>query len=206
MGLARYYSLAPRRNRKKKIWKGIGYAAAALAVFAIAFFISYRLVASTQTGVVEIESLKSEIRDLKAEVTARDEKIQSLELQLQNVSGQQDQGQEKKDAQPSQPENTGRTTSANRQTGSTSAGQAPRQTEPQQPVREETQTPVQQQQPEQPLVQEPPAQQQPSDQTPAGTAHTQQPVDSGEEDAPKDVQQTPGPDAEGMQDAGRVIE
>ncbi|MBE7030757.1 MAG: hypothetical protein E7409_04930 [Ruminococcaceae bacterium] len=80
--MARYYSLSPRTNRRRRTWKTVGYVAGCIAIFAISFVLSFRLVESSQNNTEEIEALKSEISVLHGEIAARDEQIESLQMQL----------------------------------------------------------------------------------------------------------------------------
>ncbi len=79
------YYINSRTGRKKRAGKVWMYILAYVLVFALSFFISFKLVASTQTDAQEIEVLKSEIADLNAQLAAKEERISSLEMQIQNI-------------------------------------------------------------------------------------------------------------------------
>ena len=79
-----YYS-SSKTGRRKKVVKVIWYILAYVLVFALSFFISFKLVAGTQSGEKEIEALKVEISELNLKLAEKEERILSLELQLENI-------------------------------------------------------------------------------------------------------------------------
>lgn len=79
------YYINARNGKKKKVKKIVLYIFAYLAVFGVSFFISFKLVASTQSGTDEIRALKGEISALNSQLAQREERISSLEMQLESV-------------------------------------------------------------------------------------------------------------------------
>lgn len=79
------YYINAHTGKKRKTGKIVLYVFAYLAVFALSFFISFKLVASTQSGAEEIQALKGEIADLNSQLAQREERISSLEMQLESV-------------------------------------------------------------------------------------------------------------------------
>lgn len=79
------YYINAQSGKKKKTGKIVLYVFAYAAVFALSFFISFKLVASTQSGAEEIGVLKEEISSLNSQLAQREERITSLEMQLESV-------------------------------------------------------------------------------------------------------------------------
>lgn len=79
------YYISSKTGRRKKVGKVIWYILAYVLVFALSFFISFKLVASTQSGAQEIEALKGEISELNLKLAEKEERILSLELQIENI-------------------------------------------------------------------------------------------------------------------------
>ncbi len=79
------YYISSKTVRKKKAGRIVLCVVAYVLVFALSFFVSFRLVAGTQSGAEEIEALRQEIANLNSQLAGRDERISSLELQIENI-------------------------------------------------------------------------------------------------------------------------
>ena len=79
------YYINAQSGKKRKTGKVIMCVLAYVAVFALSFFISFKLVASTQSGAEEIQALKDEISTLTSQLAQKEERISSLEMQIKNT-------------------------------------------------------------------------------------------------------------------------
>jgi len=79
------YYINARSGRGNKIGKTLLYVLGYVVVFALSFFISYKLVASTQTDTLQVQALKEEITALNTQLAQKEERISSLELQVENI-------------------------------------------------------------------------------------------------------------------------
>lgn len=80
------YYISARTGRRKKAGKTVFVILAYVLVFALSFFVSFKLVAGTQSNSQEIEAMTQEIADLNAQLATKDEYIASLEMQIENIN------------------------------------------------------------------------------------------------------------------------
>ena len=83
----RYYIGSSNKiSKKKKIGKALLYILAYSAAFAVAFFISYKLVSATQSKYQqEAISLRAEVSELNSRLADREERIGTMEMQLKSL-------------------------------------------------------------------------------------------------------------------------
>ena len=79
------YYINAQSGKRKKTGKIVMCIAAYVVVFALSFFVSFKLVGSTQSGAEEIQALKEEISTLNSQLAQREERISSLEMQIKNA-------------------------------------------------------------------------------------------------------------------------
>ncbi len=79
------YYISAKTGKRKKAGKVALVILAYVVVFALSFFVSFKLVASTQSGAQEVEALKGEIAGLNSQLAEKEERISSLELQIKNI-------------------------------------------------------------------------------------------------------------------------
>ena len=79
------YYISARTGRKKKTSRIVFIVLAYVVVFALSFFASFKLVASTQSNTQELEELKQEISGLNAQLATKNEYIASLEMQIESI-------------------------------------------------------------------------------------------------------------------------
>lgn len=90
------YYINSKTGRKRKTGKILWTVLTYLLVFAISFFVSFKLAASTQSGEQEIQRLNEEISSLNSALSQKDEEIESYKLQISNL--------EKENAKQAEPE------------------------------------------------------------------------------------------------------
>ena len=72
-------------GRRRTAWKIILCIGAYVLVFVLAFFISFKLASGTRADTAQIESLRSEVTALTAQIAEKDGEIDSLRMQVENV-------------------------------------------------------------------------------------------------------------------------
>ena len=72
-------------GRRRTAWKIILCVVSYLLVFALSFFISFKLASGDHAGTAQIEALKEEVTSLTAQVAEKDGEIASLKMQVENV-------------------------------------------------------------------------------------------------------------------------
>ncbi len=79
------YYINSGAGKRKTPGKIILYVLGFVAVFAVSFFVSFKLVASTRTDTMQVQSLKEEVSALNVQLADKEERISSLELQLKSL-------------------------------------------------------------------------------------------------------------------------
>ncbi len=77
-------------SRRRTAWKIGLYVLGYVVVFALSFFVSYKLASGAQTDTLQVESLKQEVTSLTAQLTDKEERIAALELQVANIRAEVD--------------------------------------------------------------------------------------------------------------------
>lgn len=72
-------------GRRRTAWKIILCVAAYLLVFALSFFISFKLASGTRADTAQIEALKGEVTALTAQIAEKEGEIASLRMQVENI-------------------------------------------------------------------------------------------------------------------------
>ena len=97
------YYINPKTGRKRKTGKILWTVLTYVLVFALSFFVSFKLAASTQSGEQEIQRLNEEISSLNAVISQKDEEIESYKLQISNLE-KAAVPQEVTEVQPTEPQ------------------------------------------------------------------------------------------------------
>ena len=95
----RYYVGSSNRvSRKKKVGKIVLCILAYALAFCLAFFVSYKLVAGTQSkSQKEVAALREEVSALNAQLADKEEKITSLNMQITGLEKSLEQAQKNYD-------------------------------------------------------------------------------------------------------------
>ncbi|MBR2476521.1 MAG: hypothetical protein IKB50_00115 [Clostridia bacterium] len=91
-----YIGSSNRVGKKKKIGKALLYILAYTAAFALAFFISYKLVSATQSGYQqEAIALRAEVSELNSQLAEKEEIIGTMQMQMTALEGELAESQRK---------------------------------------------------------------------------------------------------------------
>lgn len=93
-----YIGSSNRISKKKKIGKVLLYVIAYSAAFAVAFFISYKLVSGTQSkSQQEIVALREEVDALYTQLADKEERVEALQMQVSALKGELEEAQKQYD-------------------------------------------------------------------------------------------------------------
>lgn len=79
------YYINSGAGKRKTTGKAVLYALGFVAVFLLSFFVSFKLISGTGTDTAQVQSLKEEVTSLTVQLAEKEERILSLELQIQNI-------------------------------------------------------------------------------------------------------------------------